>query len=647
MGAFVWTSFFAFVLGFFLSHPALADEEFTCSGLTQGVLGKRSGLAGHQQTLVEELANRIESSLSPELAEVFRIAYSDPQPGGFVSPDRRDFENARLEVATEPKGSFARVVRNLSFGYPKGRSIGSGYLNYIAYDAGGKVVAVGGGSPEVLEVFKTHLRGRQLTVAQRNAVKRANRKIFQALRSDPDAVATLREFARSRGWPEEIPQKNRLVFYPSRFDLEAWARKNHVSRRDLILAGWIGVDFDKSGRPRYFPKVRNSVLIPFFDESGVDIVSWRIRKMDPGTGPKYLSWPMDRSYDDHELESESLYNNWKLSTVSGKKILITEGEFKCMVAEMSLGLVTLGLPGISQFNRKMAQRIRDANPSEVIVILDRDPRGKGYFNADGITDSQRAAYEIAAMLEREGVKASIGQVPDAFSGSKAGIDDVILKVPNGRALIQQSIDGAVKKEVYARRLEISEPLMYLKYLKRRLTNVLDDAMVNGRRGAHQSPSQMDLELAVRLLIEIKVLYENQFESHFPGRKVFQSTWYRARQLFTKGRLAFESGEKGLQIVPALDEMAWLDFSGRCHERPNSDAQAACEAQQVRADFPDDEYEVFKNATADGLLIPYLVIKRESGKAAAVITFDRMQETHFAGGTIPSVRRSRVSGSPEN
>ncbi|MBX9765726.1 MAG: DUF3854 domain-containing protein, partial [Bdellovibrionales bacterium] len=499
-------------LSLFLTMASHAGIDVSPDGATISCSELANGKTQLSHLTAFQIASKISEELSQALSEPFRIRGRLDSGVMQLQAKISLFEGTVFSVSADPIRTdvvAAKTLRFVQFGYKKGEFQDVGELNFVTLDGNGNVLEVGGNSEEVLKVFQYHLRGRVLTKKEKARISFVNRKIFEELRHSPTALRGLSEFKEKRGWPEGLTEKNQVVLYDSAlFNLVPWAKANQISHQDLVLAGWMRLSFDRNGKPRFSPRVRWAALIPFFDsKTGKEIVSWRMRQLSDNGGPKYLSWPKDRSYFDEDISSESLFNSWKLPTVRGKQVILTEGEFKCMVTEHILGVVALGIPGINQFTEAMAEKIKKSGPKEVIVMLDRDPRGKGYFNADGLTNTQREAYNIAMSLMRAGVNVRIATVPNAFKGSKAGIDDVLLKAAEGKAIIERALLDAASPEVYARRTGIFPELMELKESRRLLDKAIGAAAEHTSRVGSALPQGL-LDQALDILNSTKQDFQN-------------------------------------------------------------------------------------------------------------------------------------------
>jgi hypothetical protein len=368
-----------------------------------------------------------------------------------ISTDPKDYARTKFQIRQQPEGALppgSRLISGVEFGYELGDGFRRlGRANYFIIAEDGRVIEIGGGSNELLLEIQAHVDGRQLSNQSLRVIEEINGKILATLRADPRAQAKLAEFVKKRNWPQGIAEEAQLAYFStSILPILDWAKAQGYSKKQLRDAGWLLMKFDESGRPNYQVNYNDSIKIPFFSDPRQSRVPvWRTRTLvDRNDGKKYLGWQTDRSIAREFTAAETLYNGWKLNQVRGKTLIITEGEFKCMIATKATGSLAVGIPGITQFDAKLAATIAAAQPKEVIVILDRDPVGKGLMRVDGITDSQRAAYSIAALLQLAGAKSvKVGTLPDALDGSKLGADDLILEKENGLAAFKDTVRQAV------------------------------------------------------------------------------------------------------------------------------------------------------------------------------------------------------------
>ncbi|OYZ22229.1 MAG: hypothetical protein B7Y39_08000 [Bdellovibrio sp. 28-41-41] len=368
---------------------------------------------------------------------------------------------AELVVITKfPKGVS---LTNVEFGYQNQHSKkvqNLGVIPGIMLDANGLPTRFLFYNQEQLEVFRAHYFGRPFSTKMRTAILDINTALFKYLETQPVALEKVAEFEKKRGWPEGTAKKIGLVYYSSEaVDLLVFGKKHGFDYADMASAGWLKPYVNKHGSISYRENYNDSIKIPFYDETNPSkIAFWRTRNLRSGA-PKYLSWPKDRSLFEEAPLFEEFYNSWNLNKVKGKRIILTEGEFKCAIGELTTGVFHIGVPGIGQFYTSMLDKIVKAQPSEVVVLFDRDPIGKALLRLDEVTDSQRASYLIAKQLEAAGISVKVATLPDVYNGKKIGIDDLLLS--HGTAPYTQALDQAVTADAYAKAFKIDVPLSLL------------------------------------------------------------------------------------------------------------------------------------------------------------------------------------------
>lgn len=122
------------------------------------------------------------------------------------------------------------------------------------------------------------------------------------------------------------------------------------------------------------------------------------------------------------------YNPQEARTaVYKRKLVISEGEFKTAVAYKMTNIDHLAVPGITMVDDELLKAVEAAGPSEVIVVFDADPDGKAQERGDLLTDSERASYRIACLLEELQVPVKVSFWPtESRIGKKVDIEDLLL-----------------------------------------------------------------------------------------------------------------------------------------------------------------------------------------------------------------------------
>ena len=423
------------------------------------------------------------------LKYVFRLSAQNQTA---LPVNERFYQNTRYQVSSiealhlpEIK-TGQRLFQNIRLSYrlASGEIREMGNLSYLILNADESVAEVGAGSQALIDEFKNNIFGHEVTLAEQERVFELNRKLYEALSQEPRVQMKLKEFSESRGWNAGFEKEMKLIYFNNEFlDLKAWAKENHFSDQEMKNAGWFERRFDRNGMVKYAVRNHNTIQIPFFmDVEQTKIIAWRTRvlkKVRPDM-PKYLSFPLDRARTESPPVFSRLYQSWKLAQAKNKTLVITEGEFKSALATHVSGILTLGLPGITEFDEASMQAVVDANPSEVIIILDRDPKGKALMRLDEVTDSERAAYTIALDLQAKGLKVRVGTLPDVFDGGKVGIDDLILA--KGLMPYLETIKQAVSPTVYASMHKLDPVFQELLTRKRKLVQALSRYQDSESRG---------------------------------------------------------------------------------------------------------------------------------------------------------------------
>lgn len=389
---------------------------------------------------------------------------------------------------------------NLVYGYQKSENDSKekllGQIAAIDLDQNGHLKSMTFRSEKQMKHFKKHFLGSPFTAEKKKKILEVNTEIFQELGKIPSAAEQVAAFEKSRGWPVGTAAKLGLVYYSKdMFDVRKWARKKweqeHVaiSFNDLYDAGWLKMEFGPNGEVLFKENYDDSIKIPLFDKQDpTKITSWRTRNLKKNSHlPKYLSWPKDKSLYAGEELPEEVYNLWNLNQARGQRIVITEGEFKCAIGQMKTGIFHLGLPGISQFSSALREELVTVQPKEVIILFDKDPKGKALFRVDMVTDSERAAYSIAKELESVGLNAKVAYLPDVNQGGKLGLDDLILD--KGVSPYLQALNQAVAPQKFAEQKNLDVPLTELTFRNNKLKKVIK----NFRRAMDSTKGAVNIE----------------------------------------------------------------------------------------------------------------------------------------------------------
>lgn len=487
----------------------------------------------------------------------------------------------------------------------------------IELTSSGQIKSLTFSSEKQRDHFKKHFLGVEFTKRRKDRILKINTEIFSQLKNIPAANAKVIEFEKSRGWHAGTAEKLGLVYYSRElFDIKTWARekwlreKTPISYNDLVDAGWLNVEFRNDGRPIYRENYDDSIKIPLYDLSNPSqsgqIASWRTRNLKSRPQlPKYLSWPKDRSLIEVEPLIEEFYNSWQLEKAKGNKLVITEGEFKCAIGQMYTGILHLGLPGISQFNTSIKNKILAASPSEVIVLFDRDPKGKALFRIDLVTDSERASYLIAKELEAAGIKVKVAYLPDVNSGGKVGIDDLILE--KGAAAYLEALDQAVSPDEFAQLKKLDTTLTELSFRKNKISKsiqtyeqALDSTLGYSKLSDHDVLNELKKQLAL-----LEGTLEKYMNSSYPGRKGI---------LHINPKFSFILQKRNSNSA-ALDKVLILD-----KKIIDPELSAIEFSNYLKSIFPSDDYTFIENVPYENQNYQLLIMKKENSTAVALVKF---------------------------
>ncbi|MBI2606232.1 MAG: DUF3854 domain-containing protein [Deltaproteobacteria bacterium] len=564
------------------------------------------------------------------------------------------YSNAKFEVPKQPNtvplvAPGQKLVRKVEFGY----RLSSDYrkiskLEYLLLDNAGNVLEVGAKSKAILKEFKNHLYGRTLSREELEKISEINGRIFNELKNNSLAASKVKEFEKSRKWPEGLSEKGQLVYYDrSVIDLKAWAKKNGYTNAQMKDAGWFRLVFNDQGQPIYLPSREASIKIPFFsDASKTKINVWRTRTLDSSNPnlPRYMSWPLDRAIERDFTVTERLYNGWDLARAKGKTVVITEGEFKCLVTQDASGYVTVGIPGITEFDDAIISALVKSEAKEYVVILDRDARAKGMLRVDGISDSERAAYVIAKELKAAGATSvRVGVLPDAFHGEKVGSDDLILA--QGPKPFVDVVQNAAGIETYAKQISLNTTFQEIIYRKQEVRSALNAYERSVQRGgAEVSKRQLDGALDTLAILEraeknyLKFEFNNAKSLSQAAAAYSSFSRINAPNFANKTALAEDGADMPLEAF--TDEILYLNYAPRdidsnlCRPVPclpvpySSDEMGDHFVKEILyPNFPKDEYVYNFNVTLEDRTaepirekIPLVITKKKTQTVVAIIDF---------------------------
>lgn len=392
------------------------------------------------------------------------------------------------------------------------------FLGYVMVKDG-KVIEIGAGSRALAREVQAQLAdGRAITPTERAEIAALSTDLFAAIGDTAASKAVLADF---RGWDPGLVAESRVVHLdPATFDVKSWAldwgaRRGFGEEKTielLQLAGWAEVSFNRFGRMNVRVLAEKGDLIPFFkDDAKTKISYFRMRRSDPKPGmSKYREFPELYSITNSPREDEVYYtprirglpsapkaggwfrgfvaplNRWIGAT--SKTLVVTEGEFKALVAEWYGSHPVVALSGIHSFNHELVAEIvqlaRRREAREIVVIFDGDPTGKGWARADGLSDSKRQAYVFGRELEEaiaadpaaRDLRVKVGILPSSGKpGGKDAIDDAILENPAaGVKAYEDTVRDALSLPDYARSVKLDEALVDLFVVHRGLGRTLTE-----------------------------------------------------------------------------------------------------------------------------------------------------------------------------
>ena len=281
------------------------------------------------------------------------------------------------------------------------------------------------------------------------------------------------------------------------FDAEGKVAYSIVNSEDVVLIPYKSADGRYTAIRRRL--LKDKLSYNYYDQKAQE---WKkhIEEINGGLAPggnKYLSDPrvysdieprelegtthnanllMPRTWDLQEWESQG----WspgeyrpeiERAPVYGKNIVITEGEFKSTLASESTGIPHIAIPGITMVDEELVQKIKEAGPQSATICFDADPDGMAHLRGDLLTDSERAGFRIAKMLEQAGVEAKIAIWPEQYHRRRIkteikDIEDLLIRQTDGIEVYQNEILGkAVSTDQYIRHVNTEVRNQDLRYTK--------------------------------------------------------------------------------------------------------------------------------------------------------------------------------------
>lgn len=497
----------------------------------------------------QEVAKELEAGAERGRYQPFTIRVKEKTGDAvYFTPAVTDLSQENVILSKTPRTPIQRgnqVFTFPTFGYDLPtdfRRIGP--IEYLVVDVNHVIIEVGVSTPEVRNALLRHSGSVRLSPHELARISELNEKLLGDLRKNSKAQKKLREFTEKRGWPDGLAEEGQLAYFdPSVLNPETWASENGFTMEELVSAGWYHLDFDQFGKPRYRLNSPDSIKIPYLGADSRTIPLWRTRNLAKSNpkAPKYLSWQLDRSVSRRFTVSERLYNGWKLGKIKGKTVVITEGEFKCLVTEKLTGIPMFGIPGITEFDDEMVQALVEAEAEEYIVILDRDPHAKALLRSDEITDSNRAAYALAKDLERLGAKkVRVGILPEMANGEKLGIDDLALKY--GPDPVRKTLVESLTSDDYAKTIGLDKEFQNLVHRQSKLGQAIKRRTIRNLRSGLLAEDPLIISAEAKLK-KVNQIYKKYLENELNGASGLASASHRANSI----RPALEVPGKGKAI----------------------------------------------------------------------------------------------------
>lgn len=430
--------------------------------------------------IYRQLAEQLEKLIGEDksLRQALVIQAKDVDDDILSIPTKRSsWENAHfIQSKTPPDEIQGRIIKNVTFGYSKGtKFIRMGTIPWIAISADGVISYVG--LPEnpkhadLLEVLlKEQIFGFNVSSEFTLRQQELYHHLFKTLNRPFSKSSTLcKEFFSKRKHLASWRKKGKFAYYdPDSFNEKLFKQRHGYTDDDLYRAGIMEISVSKDGKVIYSKRTDECVLIPYFKKDKkngrLSICSWRMRIINPHSGPKYLSHPLIRSYMKSPSVEEEMYNSHLLDQSKGKDIFFTEGEFKCHVSTQKSGYLTIGIPGITMVTDAMLDRLINSGATSITLALDADTRAKSVKRVDAITDSERAAYEIAWRYQRRVSERLVsGTLPNQIptmkigllqvttDGDKQGLDDWLIPMSdkNSKTEMENLRNSALTLSQYA------------------------------------------------------------------------------------------------------------------------------------------------------------------------------------------------------
>jgi len=140
--------------------------------------------------------------------------------------------------------------------------------------------------------------------------------------------------------------------------------RNLYSDDELRIAGLI----DLKGR---FIFRNHCLIIPYVEQGKIVCLRGRLLESSQSMISKKVSKYSSLINNVGNLQSKRFFNIDTLSTHNDNRLIITEGEFDCMVAEQ-VGHKAIGIPGVASFPFELVQLLTG---NKIFITFDNDPAG--------------------------------------------------------------------------------------------------------------------------------------------------------------------------------------------------------------------------------------------------------------------------------
>lgn len=480
--------------------------------------------------------------------------------------NREELRFARIVVADHPQVSTRTVLYDAKCGYrvqDEFRVLCP--VRYVCVE-GKQIVEVGLANEALVALFRRHVFGHAVSADELDRQMDIQESVFAMLRGHEVARRKLEEFIASRGWPRKVVDRSYLAYLGNEVDLQSWAQAQGYTDEEMFHTGWYDRAVKKNGACTYSVRDDNVIRIPYYYKGR--ILSWRTRTLSPklASKRKYASFPLDRSLHRPLPISCRLYGAWNLHEAKGKTLIVTEGEFKADVATAT-GILTVGIPGITQVDNGILRVIAACGAERIIVVLDRDPYGKGLMRVDGITDSQRASYAIAQGIRRAGHRnVLVGVIPDVRQGEKVGLDDLILD--QGEQSLHALVEASTTPEEYARAINLEMVFAEIWDARQRLKWALRDYDTSVKRGGKKVADTLYRQ-ARYLFGQVCDLYTEYLQRRFFGAQRIDQPYvkymvkFRNRRMLGAGqKLVVDRFDQSIPIERFQNDILVLQFVTR-------------------------------------------------------------------------------------